>query len=48
MVRTIVWTLTAALSLSLMRRDPYLDPLNNIQLELLRRYRDPDSRDSDR
>ncbi len=25
---------------SLMRRDPYLDPLNHIQLELLARYRD--------
>ncbi len=26
---------------SLQRRDPYLDPLNHIQLALLRRYRDP-------
>jgi len=28
------------LQMSLMRRDPYLDPLNHIQLELLTRYRD--------
>ncbi len=28
------------LSLSLMRRDPYLDPLNHIQIKLLKRYRD--------
>lgn len=28
------------LALSLMRRDPYLDPLNHIQVKLLRRYRD--------
>lgn len=28
------------LALSLTRRDPYLDPLNHIQLTLLRRYRD--------
>jgi phosphoenolpyruvate carboxylase len=27
---------------SLNRRDPYLDPLNHIQLELLSRYRDPE------
>jgi phosphoenolpyruvate carboxylase len=29
------------LALSLSRRNPYLDPLNAIQLTLLRRYRDP-------
>lgn len=29
------------LKTSLTRRDPYLDPLNHIQLELLSRYRDP-------
>jgi len=29
-----------ALHLSLLRRDPYLDPLNHIQLILLKRYRD--------
>jgi phosphoenolpyruvate carboxylase len=28
-----------SLSLSLMRRDPYLDPLNHIQIMLLKRYR---------
>ncbi len=31
---------TPILQLSLSRRDPYLDPLNHIQLELLRNYRD--------
>lgn len=31
---------TPLLKLSLSRRDPYLDPLNHIQLSLLRRYRD--------
>ncbi len=30
------------LALSLSRRDPYLDPLNYIQLALLKRYRNPD------
>lgn len=30
---------TPALMLSLSRRDPYLDPLNHIQIELLKRYR---------
>ena len=30
-----------ALSVSLMRRDPYLDPLNHIQIKLLKHYRDP-------
>jgi phosphoenolpyruvate carboxylase len=28
------------LALSLMRRDPYLDPLNHIQIKLLKRYHD--------
>ena len=28
------------LALSLMRRDPYLDPLNHIQIMLIKRYRD--------
>jgi phosphoenolpyruvate carboxylase len=36
------------LKLSLTRRDPYLDPLNHIQLELLQRFRHPGSSDSDR
>ncbi|RMD71622.1 MAG: phosphoenolpyruvate carboxylase [Gammaproteobacteria bacterium] len=31
------------LALSLMRRDPYLDPLNHIQIALLKRYRDPET-----
>ncbi len=31
---------TPALSLSLSRRDPYLDPLNHIQIKLLKRTRD--------
>ncbi len=31
---------TPHLELSLMRRNPYLDPLNHIQLTLLKRYRD--------
>jgi len=30
------------LALSLERRQPYLEPLNHIQLELLKRYREPD------
>ena len=32
---------TPQIALSLIRRNPYLDPLNQIQLTLLRRYRDP-------
>jgi phosphoenolpyruvate carboxylase len=36
------------LKTSLSRRDLYLYPLNHIQLELLRRYRNPDARESDR
>ncbi len=31
---------TPTLALSLSRRDPYLDPLNHIQITLLKRYRD--------
>jgi phosphoenolpyruvate carboxylase len=38
---------TPLLKLSVTRRDPYLDPLNHIQLELLHRYRDPATRGSD-
>lgn len=37
-----------ALHLSLSRRDPYLDPLNHIQLTLLKRYRDNTSSEEDR
>jgi phosphoenolpyruvate carboxylase len=29
-------------------RNPYVDPMNAIQIELLRRYRDPSASDSDR
>ena len=36
------------LKTSLSRRDAYLDPLNHIQLELLERYRNPDTRELDR
>ena len=37
-----------ALALSLDRRQPYLEPLNHIQLELLKRFRDPDLDDDSR
>jgi len=37
-----------ALGLSLYRRNPYLDPLNNIQVTLLSRYRNPDLTDEQR
>jgi phosphoenolpyruvate carboxylase len=37
-----------ALALSLARRNPYLDPLNHIQLTLIRRYRDVALDDSER
>lgn len=36
------------LALSLMRRDPYLDPLNHIQIKLLKRYRDETLGDEER
>ena len=36
------------LALSLMRRDPYLDPLNHIQIMLLKRYRDESLSDDER
>ncbi len=36
------------LELSLTRRDPYLDPLNHIQITLLKRYRDESLSDEDR
>ena len=38
---------TPALALSLTRRDPYLDPLNHIQITLLKRTRDPDLSEKD-
>ncbi len=37
-----------ALAISLARRNPYLDPLNQIQLTLLRRSRDPQLEERDR
>mgnify|MGYP000635710932 CR=1 FL=1 len=37
-----------ALGLSLYRRNPYLDPLNNIQITLLSRYRNSDLTDEQR
>ena len=39
---------TPLLKLSLARRDRYLDPLNHIQLALIRRYRDDSLEDSER
>ena len=36
------------LALSLSRRDPYLDPLNHIQVTLLGRYRDEEQNDGAR
>ncbi|MEJ2455725.1 MAG: phosphoenolpyruvate carboxylase [Candidatus Thiodiazotropha sp.] len=39
---------TPVLKQSLSRRDAYLDPLNHIQLGLLRRYRDPELSDETR
>jgi phosphoenolpyruvate carboxylase len=39
---------TPLLKTSLTRRDPYLDPLNHIQLELLERYRDAGTRETER
>jgi len=37
-----------SLALSVSRRNPYMDPLNHIQITLLRRYRDPDLSDDQR
>ena len=37
-----------SLGLSLYRRNPYLDPLNNIQITLLSRYRDTSLDDEQR
>jgi len=39
---------TPPLALSLARRDPYLDPLNYIQITLLKRYRDESSTEAER
>ncbi len=36
------------LALSLSRRDPYLDPLNHIQIAMLSRYRNEDAEDAER
>jgi len=57
--RTLAWILTVinstsliednpALALSLSRRRPYLDPLNHIQIVLLKRYRDGELKDTER
>ena len=57
--RTLEYTLKVAqmstllddippLALSLMRRDPYLDPLNHIQIMLLKRTRDESLSDEER
>ncbi|MBE0438548.1 MAG: phosphoenolpyruvate carboxylase [Gammaproteobacteria bacterium] len=57
--RTLAWILklterdtllseNPTLALSLGRRDPYLDPLNHIQIVLLKRYRDQTISDSER
>ena len=33
---------------SIRLRNPYVDPMNAIQVDLLRRYRDPDATDDER
>ncbi len=39
---------TPEIALSLHRRNPYLDPLNHVQIVLLKRYRDPSATDAER
>ena len=39
---------TPDIALSLHRRNPYLDPLNHVQIVLLKRYRDPNATDAER
>lgn len=39
---------TPEIALSLNRRNPYLDPLNHVQIVLLKRYRDPNATDAER
>ena len=39
---------TPEIALSLTRRDPYLDPLNYIQIEMIRRYRDENTDEEQR
>jgi len=39
---------TPQIALSLQRRNPYLDPLNHVQMVLLKRYRDPNATDQER
>lgn len=39
---------TPTLAVSLSRRNPYLDPLNHIQITLLKRYRDESLSESER
>jgi phosphoenolpyruvate carboxylase len=39
---------TPEIAISLRRRNPYLDPLNHVQIVLLKRYRNPNATDSER
>lgn len=39
---------TPEIALSLNRRNPYLDPLNHVQIVLLKRYRNPEATDAER
>jgi phosphoenolpyruvate carboxylase len=39
---------TPEIALSLQRRNPYLDPLNHVQIMLLQKYRHPDASDQER
>jgi phosphoenolpyruvate carboxylase len=39
---------TPEIALSLHRRNPYLDPLNHVQIVLLQRYRHPDATDAEK
>jgi len=38
---------TPEIALSLTRRNPYLDPLNHIQITMMRKFRDPDVSDEE-
>jgi phosphoenolpyruvate carboxylase len=39
---------TPEIALSLHRRNPYLDPLNHVQIVLLKRYRSPEATEQER